>query len=333
MRPRSSVLRFALLIPLVLLIVAATTCLGPRWIGWDEIFSADEPSHVFWHLRVPRSVLAACAGAGLAIGGVIFQTLFRNPLATPYTLGVASGASLAAALGYLTGWHGTALAGVPWLTLLAFGGAVAAMSLVFLMSRLRSGRDMTRLLLAGVCVAYMCSAGILLITFLADRVVTNDIVVWMMGSLGTLRPRASLEIALVLGPVLLFAIYSHRALDLLSMGDDLAASRGVNVERTVWSCYVLVGLLIAVIVANCGPIGFVGLMVPHIARALFGVRSLSLLLGSALVGAGFLAVCDGIARILPVTELPVGVVTNILGAVFFLYLLATRDVTHAAVRS
>lgn len=325
--------RFVILLPLVLLIVAGTTLLGPRWIGWDGITSDGQAGHIFWNLRVPRSLLAACAGAGLAIGGVIFQALFRNPLATPYTLGVASGASLAAAMGFLAGWRGGAAWGVPWLTLLALGGALGAMGLVCLVSRLRRGHDMTRLLLAGVCVAYMCSAGILLVTFLADRAITNDIVVWMMGSLGTLRPRAALEIAVILVPVLAFGIYSHRALDLLNFGNQLAASRGVNVGFTIWASYTLVGLLVAVIVANCGPIGFVGLMVPHIGRAIFGVRTLALLLGSALLGAGFLAVCDGVARLLPVAELPVGVVTNILGAAFFFYLLATRDVSHGAVRT
>lgn len=341
MQTRSTAVRFAVLTPLVLLLIAATTLLGPTWLGWDSIFNADwqevfrsgPSTSAYWHLRVPRTLMAACAGAGLAVGGVIFQTLFRNPLATPYTLGVASGASLAAALGFLSGWRGDVLGGIPRLSLLAFGGAVAAMSVVFLMSRLRPTRDMTRLLLAGVCVAYVCSAGILLVTFLADRTITNDIVRWMMGSLVTVRPRASLEVALMLIPVVLFAVYSHRALDLLALGDDLAASRGVAVGLTVWLSFALVGFLTAAIVANCGPIGFVGLMVPHIGRALFGVRTLPLLLGSGLAGAAFLATCDGLARSLPVVELPVGVVTNILGAVFFFYMLATRDIAHTAVRS
>jgi len=325
MPPRRLLVRFAWLVPLVVALVAATTLLGPRWVGWDEIASFD-PQRVFWRLRVPRSVLAALAGAGLAIGGVVCQARFRNPLAEPFTLGIASGASLAAALGFLGGWAGGSVLGVPQLTLLAFGGAIVAMSLVALMSRLHPGRDMGRLLLAGVCVAYLCSAGILLVTFLANRAVTNDIVVWMMGSLSlsALRPQALVEIGVVLLPVLALTLMRHRALDLLSCGDDLAASRGVAVGTTTWTCFGLVGLLTAVVVANCGPIGFVGLMVPHIGRALFGVRALPLVAGSALVGAGFLALCDGLARALPVVELPVGVVTNILGATFFFYMLATR---------
>jgi len=329
MRSHRSTARFAVLIPVVPLVVAATAWLGPRWIAPREIIGDGAGAYVFWHHRVPRCLLAACAGAGLAVSGVVLQALFRNPLAEPYTLGVASGASLAAAIGFFAGWHGAAPAGIPLLSLLAFGGALGALALVFLMSRLRRERDMARLLLAGVCVAYLCAAGILLVTFLADRAITNDILVWTMGSLGVLRPRAALEIAVVLVPVTVLVVLGRRALDLLTLGDDLAATRGLNVGRTVGFYTVLVGLLTAVIVANCGPIGFVGLMVPHMGRALLGGRTLPLTIGSALLGAAFLAVCDGLARSLPVTELPVGVVTNILGAVFFFLVLATRDVLPA----
>lgn len=345
MGTRATAARFALLIPAVVLVVAASALLGPALPSWEEITApwgtgpSDQIINPFWQFRVPRTCLAALAGAGLALGGVIFQALFRNPLAEPYTLGVASGASLAAAIGFLTGLGGH----VGWLpvqSLLAFGGAVVAMSLVYLMARLRAGQDMTHLLLAGVCVAYTSAAGILLVTFLADQAVTNEIVVWLMGSLGIYRPAANIEIGVALLLVLGFAVYSHRALDLLWLGDQLAASRGVAVGRTVWVGFALVGVLTAAIVANCGPIGFVGLMVPHIARAIFGVRTLPLLIGAALVGAAFLAICDGIGRTVlslvhqrPIGyEFPVGIVTNILGAAFFFYLLATRDVTHTTAR-
>lgn len=333
---RSSAVRLLLLAVTTLLIVAGSSLLGHTGLDWSEVLRPRAGSqagslNVFWTLRVPRTLLAACAGAGLAISGVVLQALFRNPLATPYTLGIASGASLAAAIGFLLNLSGYWL-GVPVLSLLAFGGALFAICFVYLMARLRAGRDMTRLLLAGVCIAYMCSAGVLLVTFLAGQAVTNDIVMWMIGSLATLRHGAVLEIVVVLLPALGLALYAHRALDLLSMSDELAASRGVAVGAIVWSCFLLVGLLTAVIVANCGPIGFVGLMVPHIARTLVGLRTLPLVLGSALIGAAFLAACDGIARSLSVYELPVGVVTNMLGATFFFYLLATRDVSYPAAR-
>jgi iron complex transport system permease protein len=333
---RSTTLRLLLLAPSALLLIAGSSLLGYTRLEWSEVFrpgAGGEPGavNVFWTLRVPRALLAALAGAGLAISGVVLQALFRNPLATPYTLGIASGASLAAAIGFLLNLSGYWL-GVPILSLLAFGGALTAMFFVYLMARLRAGRDMTRLLLAGVCIAYMCSAGVLLVTYLADKAVTNDIVMWMIGSLAQARRAAEREILVVLVPALAVVLYSHRALDLLSMGDELAASRGVAVGAIVWICFLLVGLLTAAIVANCGPIGFVGLMVPHIARGLVGLRAFPLVLGSALIGAAFLAVCDGIARSVSAYELPVGVITNMLGAAFFFYLLATRDVSYSAGR-
>jgi len=325
--------RLALLGVGAALVVAVCPFLGHTRLNWSEVFGPgpSRAGEVFWTLRVPRALLGACAGAGLAVGGVVFQALFRNPLATPYTLGIASGASLAAATGFLLDLSGRWL-GVPVLALLAFGGALGAMAVVCAMARLRAGRDMTRLLLAGVCVAYLCSAGLLLVLFLAGRAVTNDIVMWMIGSLATLRRGAALELLVVLVPALLLILYWHRALDLLAMSDELAASRGVAVGRVVWTCFLLVGLVTAVIVANCGPIGFVGLMVPHSARALLGLRALPLVLGSALLGAAFLALCDGIARSISIYELPVGVITNMLGAVFFFYMLATRDVSYPAAR-
>lgn len=331
MEPRGSILwRLVGLGACVLALVAASTLLGYRWIPFAEIFG-EPPSAAYWQLRVPRAALAAAAGAGLALGGVVFQALFRNPLAEPYTLGVASGAAVMAALGFLMGWSGTIL-GVPRLALLAFVGAAAAIGLVYAMSRIRVGADMAHLLLAGVCVSYLGSAGVVLITYLTEPTVTNEVIHWMMGSLAVYRPTAGLEVLAVFVPVLGFVVYSHRALDLLAMGEQLAASRGVDVGRVVWLSFGLVGLLTAFIVGNCGPIGFVGLMVPHFGRALFGLRTLPLAIGSALLGAGFLAVCDALARV-PAHELPVGVLTNMLGASFFFYLLATRDTSFAAQRA
>ncbi len=335
-RADSSAVRLLPLAVLALLVVAGSSLLGHIRLDWSEIFrpgaaGEDATVNVFWTLRVPRTLMAACAGAGLAISGVVLQALFRNPLATPYTLGIASGASLAAAIGFLFNLGGYWF-GLPVLSLLAFGGAIFAMSFVYLMARLRAGRDMTRLLLAGVCIAYMCSAGVLLVTFLANRAVTNDIVMWMIGSLATARPEGVIEIVVVLLPVVGLALYAHRALDLLSISDDLAAARGVAVDRIVWSCFLMVGLLTAVIVANCGPIGFIGLMVPHIARTLVGLRTLPLVLGSGLIGAAFLAACDGLARSVSIYEPPVGIITNMLGAAFFFYLLATRDVSFSGGR-
>lgn len=296
---------------------------------WSEIVhpasNPDASINIFWTHRAPRVALGALAGAGLALGGFILQTLFRNPLATADTLGISSAAALAAALAFTLGARG-AIAGVPTLALFAFGGAIAAIAVVYGLSRVTGERDMTFLLLAGVCVSYLSSAGILLAQFLANRAITNDIVIWMMGSLSVLRPRAAIEIGVAIIPVFLYSLYCVRALDLLALGDDIAASRGVAVQWTIWSLLALVGVLMATIVANCGPIGFVGLIVPHIARAIVGERTMAVLLGSLALGGAFLAVCDAVARTVSVYEPPVGILTSIIGAGFFFYLLARRAV-------
>ncbi|MFO0838041.1 MAG: iron ABC transporter permease [Phycisphaerae bacterium] len=324
MRRASRTTRLLALIPLVIAVIAACAWIGPTWLSIRDLAGLSPIAQ----LRITRTLLAATAGAGLAVGGVAFQAIFRNPLATPYTLGIDTGAALGAAIGFLLKLGGT-WAGVPSLTLLAFVGAGVAMLAVYSLSRLRVGNDMTRLLLAGVCVAYLCTAGIFIATTLASRAFADDLMIWVMGSLGSFRRQAIFEIAGALAATLAVLTYFNRDLDLLAMGDDLAATRGVAVKRIVWTCYGLVGVLTATIVANCGPIGFVSLMVPHMARALVGATALPLLISSAMLGAAFLSVCDALTRsAFPVFELPVGALTNLLGAAFFFYLLATRDVAY-----
>ncbi|MCC6360939.1 MAG: iron ABC transporter permease [Phycisphaerales bacterium] len=277
-----------------------------------------------WRLRALRVALAAVVGGGLALGGAVYQALLRNALAEPYTLGVSSGAALGAAAGFLLGVSGTWL-WLPKLSLLALAGALTALAIIFTLARARAAHDVARLLLAGVCVSYVASAGILLAAFLLRRPVTNDLLVWMVGSLGVYRASACVEIAVVLGVVGLLAIRSHRELDLLSLGESLAATRGVAVGRIVWVGFAAVGVLTAVIVANCGPIGFVGLIVPHIVRGIVGVRTLPVLVGSLITGAVFLAACDALARSVAANfDTPVGIFTNIIGAGVFCWLLLTR---------
>ncbi len=314
-----------LLAAVSLLLVAVSPLLGPTRIGWHVLWTrpadADPQAAIFWTLRVPRVLLGAAAGAGLALGGVLFQTLLRNPLATPFTLGIASSASLGAAIALTLGVQGAWL-GLPALALFALCGAAAAVAVIAILAARWGAGDMTRLLLVGVCVAYVSASGVLLVTYLAGRAVTNDIVIWMMGSLEIVRPRAAAEVACVLLPVTLLALLWRRDYDLLLLGPTLAASRGVATNRLAAATLLAVGLLVAVIVANCGPIGFVGLIVPHLVRRLVGPRTGPLIVGSVLVGAAFLTVCDALARSISRYALPVGVLTSIAGAAFFLVLLA-----------
>jgi iron complex transport system permease protein len=326
-QPRLPITRLALLAAGSLLVIAYAATLGPTALTWDDWLGKGDAS-LFWKLRLPRTLLAALCGAGLALGGVIYQSLFRNPLATPYTLGVAGGASLGAAVAFLLGLSGVWL-GIPIFLLIALSGAFLTTLLVVLLVVWAQVRDLTRLLLAGVCVAYLCGAGVLLATYLADQAVTNEIVTWLMGSLARYQPEAMIPIGLALAITAVVMLAHHRALDLLLLGDDIAQTRGVNVARTMWLSLGLISLLTGLIVAYCGPIGFVGLMVPHFVRGLLGVRTGVLMVGSLLAGAGFLAICDGVARAVTLYELPVGIITNLLGGLFFLFLLIRGGGPHS----
>ena len=327
--PRLPIVQLILLGGVCLVAIGYATTLGPtplNWqdFAWDYLFldkarKAAQTS-LFWEFRLPRTLLAVVCGGGLALGGVVYQALFRNPLATPYTLGVAGGASLGAAIAFLVGMTGH-IVGMPNYMLLALAGAFCATLLVVSLVVWAGFRDLTRLLLAGVCVAYLCGAGVLLVTYMADQTVTNDIVTWLMGSLARYRPQAVLEIGIALAITTGAMLANHRALDLLLLGDDIAQTRGVDVTRTMWICLGLVSLLTGLIVANCGPIGFVGLMIPHFVRLLTGSRSGPLMVEALFAGAAFLALCDGLARAWTRYELPVGIITNLLGGLFFLGLL------------
>ncbi len=300
---------------------------------WRQASASQGPFKEFMkllaELPLPRLAIGTLAGASLAMAGAMFQSMFRNPLASPYTLGVSSGASLGAAIVIMSVggglWYGLPMVGVA-----AFAGALICVTIVYLVASLRQDQSIGTLLLAGITIGFICSALIVSALFLAERHDMSAILQWMMGSLqvvGFEPVYESLAMAALASGV---AIYLHRDLDLLMMGEIVAASRGVSVRRSRFLIYFAASLLTAAIVAHCGPIGFVGLMVPHIARFLVGPTHRHLLPASALVGAVFLPFCDLLARNAMwwlqggSRQLPVGVLTNLVGGCFFLYLLLTR---------
>ncbi len=280
-------------------------------------------------LALPRLLMGMLAGAALAVAGAMFQALFRNPLASPYTLGVSSGASLGAAIAFtVTG--GGLWFGIPVVSVAAFVGALVSVLIVYGVARLRQGQSTGTLLLAGITIGFISSALIVLTMFLAEIRDADRILRWMMGSLeivGFDSVYESLAFVAVAGGI---AFYLHRDLDLLMMGEVVAESRGVSVRRSRWLIYFSASLLTAAIVAYCGPIGFVGLLVPHMVRFLIGPTHRHLLPACALAGAAFLPLCDMLARNAmwwfreESRQVPVGVLTNLVGGVFFLYLLLTR---------
>jgi iron complex transport system permease protein len=288
-------------------------------------FADNVDAQIFFVARLPRVLAGAAVGAALASAGVVFQALLRNPLATPFTLGVSAGSSLGAMLAILFGASATLgpLSPVP---LASLAGAILAAGIVYGLAT-RPGRPISTsvLLLAGVTLNAFFSALILFAQFLADYAQVYRAARWLMGDLdvGGLPP--------VLGalPLLIaaFAVFLllPGSLNLLSIGTDTAASRGVDVGRTQRLAFLSASIATAAAVSLAGPIGFVGIVVPHLVRLMVGVDHRIVLPASALFGAAFLVACDLVARtILAPVEIPVGVITALIGGPFFLWLLVRR---------
>jgi iron complex transport system permease protein len=279
---------------------------------------------VVLELRLPRVLLAALAGGGLAVAGTAFQALTRNPLADPAVLGVAGGAALGAVLGHLWGLEGS-LAGTVGLSAVAFAGALIAAVVVYLIAASGGGMPVQTLLLAGVITGLFFSAVITMVVSLVDFAQLGGILHWLMGSLGIVgyRSVAVIGVGTVAGSAMIYA--EARALNLLALGEESALQLGVEAERVKRIVFVGASLLTGVIVAQTGPIGFVGLIVPHAARLAIGADNRLLLPVAAGAGATFLVLADTLARlVIQPAELPVGVVTAFCGAPFFVYLLRTR---------
>lgn len=275
---------------------------------------------IVWRIRLPRVALAAMVGASLSLAGVAYQGIFRNPLADPYLLGVASGAGLGAAASIVLG------AGVPLLRLLglpltAFAAALLAVALVVLLAR-RGGRIPTlHLVLAGVVLGSSCTAATSLLMLL-QREQAAGVLAWLLGSLA----HASWERVALLAPLLAVAAgtlaLAGRALNLLQLGDEQAAQLGLPVERVKLTLIALATLATAAAVSVSGVIGFVGLVTPHAARLALGPDHRTLVPMSALLGAIFLILADLLARtVIAPAELPIGVVTALVGGPLFLWLL------------
>jgi len=274
-------------------------------------------------LRLPRSLLAALVGGALAASGAVFQALLRNPLADPYVMGVAGGAAVGAVVAVAVG--GLAATAAP-VSAAAFVGAVAAMLLVFRIAA-AAGRalDTRVLLLAGVVAGSFFNAVILLTLTFADADSFRSAIFWMMGSFAGATWRGDALLALYLVPGLAILLGLARPLNLLSVGEDTAAYLGTRVERTKLLAYCAASLVTAAAVAASGVIGFVGLVVPHVVRLLWGGDHRFLLPASVLMGATFVVLADALARVAAAPmELPVGVVTAFVGVPFFVWLLRRR---------
>ncbi|HEY7817338.1 MAG TPA: iron ABC transporter permease, partial [Vicinamibacteria bacterium] len=292
--------------------------------------SSERARMVFFRLRVPRVVLAVLVGASLSVVGAALQALFRNPLAEPFTLGVSGGGALGASVAIALGF-GASLAGIPMVFLTAFTGAALFVAIVY---RLASAGPVFlpgALLLAGVVLNMIAGAGVLLIQFVTDYTRALQILRWMVGTLDVVGIDLVWRMGLFLLPGILVLLYSTRDLHLIAMDEESAAALGVDVRKVERQVYAASSLVVGVAVAVAGPIGFVGLIVPHAVRLVLGEDLRIVIPCSMLLGAGFLVAADTLARtMLGANELPVGAVTALVGGPLFLVLLA-RKTRYAAI--
>jgi iron complex transport system permease protein len=280
----------------------------------------DRGSTLFQY-RLPRVLGGALVGAALSGAGCAFQAALRNPLAEPYALGVSSGASLAAFISIQLGVDET-FVGQSGIGLAALAGAAVTVVLVWRLARVGSELPPATLLLAGITIALFCSAGSMLVQYISGFGETQRMIRWLLGGLDGLLFPALTHAAPAVALGLLLLLAQARDLNALSAGGDAAASVGVSAGRATAMSFATASLLVGAAIALAGPIGFVGLMVPHASRALVGPDHRVLMPCAMLGGAALLVLCDTLARVaLAPSELPVGVVTALLGGPFFLYLL------------
>ncbi|MGE5247953.1 MAG: FecCD family ABC transporter permease [Verrucomicrobiota bacterium] len=304
--------------------VALSVATGPVAIPFTSFLDAvahggtDTPTRILLALRLPRALLGVLVGGALASSGVAFQALLRNPLADPYILGVSGGAAVGALAVAL--FLSAQASGI--LPLCAFAGAALSALAVFLLARRRSGVSPERLILMGVVVGAFLNAVIMLMVTLSPPGRIPGALYWLMGDLGLGTPRrVGILLPYVAAGTAALLLLS-RGLDLLLLGDSEAFQAGLSVERVKTATYLTASLLAGSVVAVSGLIGFVGLIVPHGARALVGSGHRRLLPTAFLLGGTFLVLSDVVARTAsPSGELPVGAVTALAGAPFFLYLL------------
>ncbi len=285
-------------------------------------FADNVDAQVFFVARLPRVLAAAIVGAGLALSGVVFQALLRNPLASPDTLGVSAGATLGAMLA-LTAHADFTFLGISVVPLTSFAGAIGALAIVFVLSLARRrGTSSTVLLLGGIAIAALLNAAGRFIQYLADVTETFRTVQWLMGSLDVGSYAPILASLVPFGIACIGFASLPRVLDLVSLGEEAAEARGVDVVRTERIALISASLSAGAAVSLGGPILFVGIIVPHMVRLIVGADHRLVLPASALFGASFLIVCDLLARtVIAPIEMPVGIITAIIGGPFFLWLL------------
>ncbi len=314
------------ILTLLLFIACLSPFVGTVSLHLNDIATAGTLSHqIFFELRLPRMLLAFMAGATLALSGLLFQTLFRNVLMTPYTLGISSGAILGAGIGMKLGW-GSLIFGIGAVSLFGFLGAVLTVMLLLYLSRYLQHDHSTSLLLLGIALSFFYTAALMILYFLSSAMEIQTLVRFTMGSLSTIGYTYPAVVSMTTLLLLGILHVKRYELQLFSLSEEQARLKGIHTEQLRLQLLVVASLSIGVLVSLTGPIGFVGLIVPHIVRRLYQSNISQLMLRTFLIGGLFLLICDVVARTIHVGgNLPVGIITALLGGPFFIYLILKRQ--------
>ena len=307
------------LIAVISLLIIITLCLGPTLVNpfsLPQVFEDPFESRILTHLRLPRIIFALIVGYALTLAGVGAQGIFRNPLADPYVLGISSGASVGAAVAIAFSQTDA------FITTVVFGfvGAISVSAFLLLLIKKQSW-SVHSILLIGIAINLFCGSILSLVMFISHEQ-TSQIILWLMGNLGQCNWTQLMLISsmVVVGSIIILPQAPH--LDLHLFGEETAFALGAEINRYRTRTILAMCILVTAAVSFCGAIGFVGLIIPHAIRLLIGPRHLRLMCIAPLVGAAFLLVCDTAARtVLLPQELPVGVITGVLGGPIFIYLL------------
>lgn len=299
----------------------AVSCLlavmyGASYVPFADLLTSPDARLVIFELRLPRVIFAVLVGGALASVGAVYQTLFRNPLASPFTLGVSSGAALGAAISLMAASSQLGVAASAMV-----GALVSIMCIMTISRRLGEGAG-DSLLLVGVVFSFLCSSILTMLQYISDYSQLFRVTRWMMGGIPAVSATDLTVGALLVGAFLLYVLTRHRDLDLVLFGDDVASTKGVAVSPLYYTTFILSSLIVGWVVAQCGVIGFVGIVVPACARLLVGLRHKVVVPLSFLLGSSLVVVCDLLGRIVrPPFEVPAGVFTAIVGGPVFILLV------------
>lgn len=322
---RSSMSRFVIWFALVS-IALLSPFMGAASININELLHFDSlSSSIFFELRLPRVAFAFLAGAILALSGLLFQTLFRNALMTPYTLGISSGAVLGAGIAIKLGLT-SLFFGLGAMSIFGFLGAMFTVFLLVYLARFLRNSQQESLLLLGIALSLFYSAALMVLFYLGDTLQNDMLIRFTMGSLSVIGWFYPL-VLVVVTLILILSIYLFRfELQLLSISDESASLKGVHTKRLTLFLLIVSSFAIGTLVSISGPIGFVGLIIPHMVSKLYPSSVDKRILKTALFGGLFLIACDTLTRVLDTqSELPIGIVTAFIGAPFFIYLIISRN--------